>query len=62
MSELEQKRLKLEHLKVSTAKAEMEFLIDQRLDEISRLRDNMANQDKRLAEIKDQLAKEGTKL
>lgn len=48
MTSLEFKRTKLELLKVAAARAEMEFRIEERLEDIARIQDN----------IKIQLAKE----
>jgi hypothetical protein len=45
ISILEQKRLKAELLRVQAAKAEMEYIIAQRMDEIARLQDNITKQE-----------------
>lgn len=45
MSELEKKKLKAELLRVQSAKAEMEYVIAQRMEEIERLELNMKKQD-----------------
>lgn len=45
ISNLEQKRLKAELLRVQAAKAEMEYIIAQRMDEIARLQDNITKQE-----------------
>lgn len=42
---LEQKKLKAELLRVQSAKAEMEYVIAQRLEEIQRLEDNIKKQE-----------------
>ena len=42
---LERKKLRSELMRVAAAKAEMDYLIEQKLEEIQRLRDNMAKQD-----------------
>jgi hypothetical protein len=42
---LERKKIKSELLRVSAAKAEMDYLIEQKLDEIKRLKDAMAKQE-----------------
>lgn len=55
MSELELKRMKLELIKVSAAKAEIEFRIDERLDEIARLKLNIGSQVKREEELTAQI-------
>jgi hypothetical protein len=47
---LEEKKLKSELLRVQSAKGEMEYVIAQRMEEISRLEDNIKNQE--LAEQK----------
>jgi hypothetical protein len=45
ISKLEEKKLKAELLRVQAAKAEMEYIIAQRMDEIARLQDNIAKQE-----------------
>jgi hypothetical protein len=42
---LEQKKYKAELLRVQAAKAEMEYIIEQRMDEIRRLEDNIKKQE-----------------
>ncbi len=42
---LEQKKLKAELLRVQAAKAEMEYIIEQRMEEIKRLEDNIKKQE-----------------
>jgi hypothetical protein len=51
MSELESKRKKLELLKVQAARAELEFRILERLDEIERIKQHIEVQHKREAEL-----------
>jgi hypothetical protein len=48
-------RLKAELLRVQTAKAEMEYVIAQRLEEVERLKDNILNQEKAETELKVKL-------
>jgi len=45
ISKLDEKKFKAELLRVQAAKAEMEYIIAQRMDEIARLQDNIAKQD-----------------
>jgi len=63
MAGLEIKRLKLELTRVRASKAEMEFQIEERLDEIDRVRKNIQIQVQREQElvklIQDVEAKEG---
>jgi len=42
---LEQKKLRAELLRVQAAKAEMEYIIAQRMDEIARIEENIKKQD-----------------
>jgi len=51
MSPLELKRMKLELIKVSAARAELEFKIEERLEDINRLKDNIKIQEAREAEL-----------
>lgn len=51
MSELEKKRKELELIKVSAARAELEFRILERLDEIDRIKQAIDVQRKREAEL-----------
>lgn len=46
MTELENKRIKSELLRVQAAKAEMEYKVAERLDEVKRLEDNIKKQEK----------------
>jgi len=52
---IELKRKELELRRVEMARAEMEFHILEREADIARLRANIENQDKRIAEIKEEL-------
>lgn len=52
---LEVKRIKMELKKVDAAKEEMEFRIEERLGEIQRLKEQISNQEKRLAELGETL-------
>jgi hypothetical protein len=45
ISPLEKKKYKAELLRVQAAKAEMEYIIAQRLDEVQRLEDNVKKQE-----------------
>lgn len=51
MTPLELKKTKLELLKVSAAKAEIEFRIDERLDEIERLKQHVKVQEEKEQEL-----------
>ena len=53
---LEVKKKELELSKVSCAKEEMEFKILEREADIARLKQNIENQDRRIAEIKEEIA------
>lgn len=52
MADLETKRSKLELMRVQTAKAELEFKIEERLEEIGRLKEAIKKQDERAEELK----------
>jgi hypothetical protein len=52
MADLETKRSKLELMRVQTAKAELEFKIEERLEEIGRLKEAIIKQDARAEELK----------
>ncbi len=52
MSPLELKRTKLELIRVSAARAEMEFKVEERLEDISRLKDTIKLQLDKEAELK----------
>lgn len=48
---LEEMKIKVELAKVSAARAEMEYVIAQRLDEIERIKRSIDSQDKRIEEL-----------
>lgn len=52
MVPLELKRMKLELVKVAAARAEMEFRIEERLEDINRLKDNIRIQLEKEAELR----------
>jgi len=52
---LEQKKIKAELLRVQAAKAEMEYIIAQRMEEIGRLEDNIKKQNEAEALLKEKL-------
>jgi len=54
--------MKVEYLRVSAAKAEMEYIIDQRLDEIERIKSNIIIQQNRMNEIYNELQNNGVVL
>lgn len=56
-SHLDIKRKELELLRVETARKELEFKIEERLDDISRLKGHIEIQLKKEAELKEELAK-----
>lgn len=58
MKELDKKKFRLEILKVTTAKAELEYKIEERLEDIQRLKDQIIIQDARVAEIEKLLAQD----
>lgn len=60
MSPLELKRMKLELVKVSAARHEIEFRIEERLDEINRLKEHVKVQEAKEAELKDKIDAEST--
>lgn len=51
MRDIDKKKTKLELMRVTTAKAELEFRIEERLDEISRIQDQIKIQDDKINEI-----------
>ena len=55
----EKKRIELELMRVSTAKAELEFKIEERLQEIDRLKEHIVIQEKRQLELKQQIIQMG---
>ena len=52
MSPLDLKRIKLELIKVAAGRAEMEFRIDERMEDINRIKDNINVQLAKEAELK----------
>lgn len=56
MSALELKRMKLELVKVQAARAELEFRVEERLDEINRIKDNIKLQQDKEAELSGKIA------
>lgn len=52
MTPLELKRMKLELVKVAAARAEMEFRIEERLEDIARIKDNINVQLDKEAELR----------
>lgn len=57
MTELEIKRKELELVKVAAARAELEFKILEKQDEIVRIKDHIQVQFKREAELKEEIKK-----
>lgn len=55
---LELKRMKLELIKVAAARYELEFRIEERMDEINRIKDHIKVQEAREAELKAKIAEE----
>lgn len=56
MTPLELKRMKLELINVSAAKYGLEFKIEERLDEIARLKEHIKIQEAKEAELKEKIA------
>lgn len=56
MSPLDLKRMKLELAKVATARHELEFRIDERLDEVERLRGHIKVQLEKESELQGKIA------
>lgn len=52
---LDKKKKELEMMRVSLAKQEMELRIEERMEEIKRLRDNIKIQDDKIEELKLEL-------
>lgn len=52
VSNLEIKRMKLELIKVSAAKAELEFKIDERLEDIARIKEHVKIQEAKEEELR----------
>ena len=55
MSPLELKRMKLELVKVATARQELEFRIEERLDEIERIKEHVKIQQDKEAELQGKI-------
>lgn len=55
MDKLEQKRISSEFKRVDAAKEEMEYRIEDLLNQIERLKANITIQDKRLEELKKEM-------
>ena len=51
MRDLDKKKTKLELMRITTARAELDYKIEERLDEISRLKEQIKIQDDKIAEI-----------
>ncbi len=56
MTSLEIKRMKLELVKVAAARADLEFRIEERLDEINRIKENIKIQLDKEAELASKIA------
>jgi hypothetical protein len=59
MSPLDLKRIKLELIKVAAARHEIEFRIEERLDEINRLKEHVKVQEAKETELKEKIAAAG---
>ena len=55
MNNYEKKKMELEMMKVSCAKAEMEFKILEKLEQVKILEENILVQDQRINELKEKL-------
>lgn len=55
MDEMEKKKTKMELLRVQAAKAEMEYIIAQRMDEVKRLEDGIKKQEETEAKLLEKL-------
>ena len=58
MTPLELKKMKVELLRVSAAKAELELRIDERMDEISRIEEAVKAQEAKEQELQTKIAEE----
>lgn len=58
MQSLDRKKIQVELLRVSAAKAELELRIEERLEEIDRLKEHIQISEVREKELKDKLSKE----
>jgi hypothetical protein len=59
MTPLELKRIKLELINVAAARHGLEFKIEERLDEINRLKEHIKIQEAKEAELKEKIAAAG---
>jgi hypothetical protein len=59
MTPLELKRIKLELIKVAAARHEIEFRIEERLDEIARLKEHVKVQEAKEAELTEKITAAG---
>ncbi len=59
MTELEKKKTKAELLRVQAAKAEMEYVIAQRMEEIERITDSINKQNEAEAKLTAKLNEQG---
>ena len=55
MSNLKKKKLELDIMKVAAAKAELEYKIEERLEDIQRMKDHILLQETREKELKEEL-------
>jgi hypothetical protein len=55
LTSLELKKTKVELLKVSAAKAELELRVEERLEEIERIKDNIKIQEKKEVELQSKI-------
>lgn len=56
MSQLDIKRMKLELVKVAAARAELEFRIEERMDEVNRIKDHIQIQLDKEAELQQKIS------
>ena len=56
MSSLDLKRMKLELVKVAAARAELEFRVEERLDEINRIQEHIKVQFDKEADLQQKIA------
>lgn len=59
MSKLKKKKLELDLMKVAAAKAELEYKIEERLEDIKRMKDHIKLQDDREKELEEELKELG---
>jgi len=60
MTPLELKRMKLELIKVAAARHELEFRIEERLEEINRIKEHVKVQEAKEAELIEKIAAESS--